>query len=402
MKTLILIAVCIGIGYGIALNEFRSRTTNIKNVLGSETDMTAALEKAKAAEAKRGKIEVLGGSEFDFGTMSRGTKRNHTFVFKNIGDAPVELANKGSTCKCTVGTLDAKTLEPGEETPVKLEWLAEGLVADFAQTATIGTSLFDQEEIKLTVKGKIGQAYVFDPPSADFRDFLAGEENEFKGRLYIFDEAAIEFSSLAWSDATLSSRIIGELGETKKLEKGEITQFADARTYFDFKILLKKGIPAGALSGNMVFTKKAENQEQTKTETINFPINGRSVAPIRVIAGPDYIEERNIFALGTAKSEAGLKKSFVLAIKNEDAANIEIKVGKVSPAPAEGALKVTITELKVLPKQKMFSVTLEIPAGTAPIEFGGAFGKDFAKIVLETNMESAPQFPMFIKFRISE
>ena len=152
----------------------------------------------------------------------------------------------------------------------------------------------------------------------------------------------------------------------------------------------------------MVFTKKAENQEQSKTETINFPINGRSVAPIRVIAGPDYIEERNIFALGTAKSEAGLKKSFVLAIKNEDAANIEIKVGKVSPAPAEGALKVTITELKVLPKQKMFSVTLESPAGTAPSEFGGAYGKDFAKIVLETNMESAPQFPMFIKFRISE
>ena len=401
MRTLILIVACIGIGYGIANSQFRSRTTDIKNIMGSELDMAGAIEKAKATVTKPGKIEVIGGTEFDFGTMSRGTKRQYSFVFKNIGEAPVELVNKGSTCKCTVGTLNAKKLEPGEETPVELEWLAEGLMADFAQTATIGTSAFDQEEIKLTVKGKIGQAFVFDPASADFRDFLSGDENEFTGRLYSFDESPLDISSVSWSDASLSSKITGEFEEAIRLKKGEIPQFADARSYIDFKIHLKKGIPAGVLSGNMVFNKKSD-KEDGKDEAINFPINGRSVAPIRVIAGPDYNEEKNIFDLRTAKSEVGLKKSFVIAIKNDEAKNIEIKLGKVSPAKAEGALKVTITELKVSPKQKMFSVTLEIAPGTPPVEFAGAYGKDFAKIVLETNMESAPQFPMFIKFRISE
>ena len=401
MRTLVLIVACIGIGYGIANSQFRSRTSDIKNIMGSELDMAGAIEKAKATVTKPGKIKVIGGTEFDFGTMSRGTKRQYSFVFKNIGEAPVELVNKGSTCKCTVGTLNAKKLEPGEETPVELEWLAEGLMADFAQTATIGTSAFDQEEIKLTVKGKIGQAFVFEPASADFRDFLSGDENEFTGRLYSFDESPLDISSVSWSDASLSSKITGEFEEAKRLKKGEIPQFADARSYIDFKIHLKKGIPAGALSGNMVFNKKSD-KEDGKDEAINFPINGRSVAPIRVIAGPDYNEEKNIFDLRTAKSEVGLKKSFVIAIKNDEAANIEIKLGKITPAKAEGALKVTITELKVSPKQKMFSVTLEIAPGTPPVEFAGAYGKDFVKIVLETNMESAPQFPMFIKFRISE
>lgn len=401
MRTLILIVACIGIGYGIANSQFQSRTADIKNIFGPELDMAAAIEKARASTSKPGKIEVIGGTEFDFGTMSRGTKRKYSFVFKNIGETPVELVNKGSTCKCTVGTLNAKKLEPGEETPVELEWLAEGLMADFGQTATIGTSAFDQEEIRLTIKGKIGQAFAFDPPSADFRDFLSGDENELKGRLYSFDEPTLEISSVAWSDASLTSKITGEFEEAKRIEKGEIPQFSDARSYVDFKIYLKKGIPAGILSGNMVFNKKSD-KEDAKEETMNFPINGRSVAPIRVIAGPDYSEERNIFDLRTAKSVDGLKKSFVIAIKNEEAANIEIKLGKISPPTAEGALKVTITELKVSPKQKMFSVMLEIPAGTPPVEFAGAYGKDFAKIVLETNMESAPQFPMFIKFRISE
>ncbi len=401
MRTLVLIVACIGIGYGIANSQFRSRTADIINIMGSDGDMSGVIEKAKASSAKPGKIEVVGGTEFDFGTMSRGTKRKYSFVFKNIGETPVELVNKGSTCKCTVGTLNAKKLEPGEETPVELEWLAEGILADFGQTATIGTSAFDQEEIKLTVKGKIGQAFAFDPSSADFRDFLSGDENELQGRLYSFDESPLEISSVAWSDASLASKITGEFEEAKRLEKGEIPKFADARSYVDFKIHLKKGIPAGVLSGNMVFHKKSD-KEDVKEETMNFPINGRSVAPIRVIAGPDYNEERNIFDLKSAKSVDGLKKSFVIAIKNEEAANIEIKLGKISPKDAEEALKVTITELKVSPKQKMFSVTLEIPAGTPPIELAGAYGKDFAKIVLETNMESAPQFPMFIKFRISE
>ena len=115
MRTLVLIVACIGIGYGIANSQFRSRTSDIKNIMGSELDMAGAIEKAKATVTKPGKIKVIGGTEFDFGTMSRGTKRQYSFVFKNIGEAPVELVNKGSTCKCTVGTLNAKKLSRGKK-----------------------------------------------------------------------------------------------------------------------------------------------------------------------------------------------------------------------------------------------------------------------------------------------
>ncbi len=401
MRTLILIVACIGIGYGVAFYEFKKRSADIKNVMGADADMEGFIEKAKSSERKPGKIEVIGGTELDFGTMRLGTKRSHNFIFKNVGESPVEVQYKTASCKCTVGKLDAKSLKPGEETQVELEWLAEGLLSDFAQTATIATSAVDQEEIKLTIKGKIGQAHVFDPPTADLRTILSSEETKFKARMYSFEESPLEIQFTRWSDNSLNTKITCVAESAKKLEKDEVPEFAEARYFVDFTINVSKGIPSGPFSGNMIFGKKPDKVDGPE-ETINFPVQGRSVSPIRVIGGPDYNEEKNIFTLGNAKPEEGLKKSFVLAVKTEEVGDIQLKVAKVIPAAAAEVLKITIAEVKVTPKQKMYSVTLEIPPGTPPVEFAGAFAKDFAKIVLETNMESAPQFPMYIKFRILE
>jgi len=406
MRTLVLVFVCLGIGYGIAVSQFQKRTADIENVMGTRRDMEAAIVEAKTSELKPGKIEVVGGTELDFGTMRLGTKRAHSFIFRNVGETPVEVVYKTSSCKCTVGKKDAKTLKPGDQTTVDLEWLAEGTQADFAQTATIATTALDQEEIKLTIKGKIGQAHVFDPPIADFREFQSSEEHEIKGRLYSFEEAPLEISSTHWSDKPLSPKINCALGEYKKLEKDEIPAYADARYYVDFTIQISKGIPAGPISGNMIFVKKSSKEdakEDAKPEQVELSVQGRSISPIRVIAGPDFNEERNIFTLGTTKSGVGLKKSFILSVKSEADKNVEVKLGDITPATAKDALKISINEVKgTSTKLKMFSVTIEIPPGSPTLEFGGAFGKDFAKIVLETNMESAPQFPMYIKFRILE
>ena len=236
----------------------------------------------------------------------------------------------------------------------------------------------------------------------DFREFQSGEVHELKGRLYSFEESPLEVTETHWSDKILLQKINCILGEYKKLEKDEIPAYADARHYVDFTVQVSKGIPAGPISGTIIFLKKSD-KEDAKTDQVELPVTGKSVSPIQVIAGPDFNEDRNIFTLGSAKSSVGLKKSFVVRVKTEGNSNVEVKLGDVTPATAKDALKISINEVKTTStKLKMFSVTVEIPPGGPTVEFGGAFGKDFAKIVLETNMESAPQFPMYIKFRILE
>jgi hypothetical protein len=65
-------------------------------------------------------------------------------------------------------------------------------------------------------------------------------------------------------------------------------------------------------------------------------------------------------------------------------------------------VKITVGEPKVSESQSLFPVTIEVPSGTQPCELNGSFGKDFGRIVFETNVETAREYPMLIKFKITE
>ena len=168
----------------------------------------------------------------------------------------------------------------------------------------------------------------------------------------------------------------------------------------DFTVTLSRGVPSGRFSGNVALTYSGESSGET--EQFNFPVRGRSVTVVTVVGGNDYNEEKNTLSLGSASSNVGLKKSFLLKVKNEGDVVPVVKLGKITPNAAADVLKVKIGEPTVSASQRIFPVTLEVPPGSPACEMAGAYGKDFAKIVLETNIESAPEFPMFIKFRITD
>ena len=89
----------------------------------------------------------------------------------------------------------------------------------------------------------------------------------------------------------------------------------------------------------------------------------------------------------------------MIAIRNEDSKqDPNVRIGKVLPSQ----LKASLGEPKVSPTQRIYPITLEIPPGTDPIELDGTFSKDFGKIVIETDVESSPEIPIFLRFRITE
>ena len=50
----------------------------------------------------------------DFGTIEQGTNVEHTFTFKNTGNAPLVITDATSTCGCTVPTYTEEPIPPGE------------------------------------------------------------------------------------------------------------------------------------------------------------------------------------------------------------------------------------------------------------------------------------------------
>jgi hypothetical protein len=107
--------------------------------------------------------------------------------------------------------------------------------------------------------------------------------------------------------------------------------------------------------------------------------------------------------MGVAESRKGIKKSIILKVKNIDGQPPEVKVREIRLQELDSSIvKVTIGEPKVSGSQSLFPVTIEVPPGTAPCELNGSFSKDFGRIVFETNVETAREYPMFIKFKITE
>lgn len=400
MRTLIFALLCVGFGFGIAKYRVTTETAKIRNVLGLKDDMDESIAKSLEDLRQPGRIELVGGDEFNFGTMKQGSKRTHSFTLKNSGGQPVQIAFKSSTCKCTVGKLKDKMLDPGQETSVELEWYAEKGMKEFAQTATISTSAYGQEEIKLTIRGNIGVSHVFSPPTIDFGDALSTEPKTIKGRMYSFEELPIDIERGGWSETSLSKYFDVRILNIEAIKPGSIADFADARQVMDFEVTLLKGVPPGRFNGEIVFrgTQSTEAQQGFAT----CAAMGRSVSSISIVGGREFNEELGILSMGVAESQKGIKKSVLLKVKNIDGQPPEVKVREILPAIALKNVNVSIGEPKISESHSIFPVTIEIPPGTEACELNGSFNKDFGKIVFETNVETAREYPMFIKFKITE
>lgn len=403
MKSLVFaIAASLLAGYGLASYFELNRNKGLTHIVGNVEDIDAALAGfavSKPGETeKTGKIEVVGGNEYDFGTMKIGGKGKHAFVFKNVGEAPADLWFIRSSCKCTVGRFQRATLKPGDQTEVELEWVLEGAASEFAQTATIGTTAPLQEEIALTIRGKIGQSHVFDPPGILIADKISTEELTFEGKLYCLEQAPMTFDEASIANATVAGKIFCAINQIRSLTAEESAAYPEAKSVLEYKVIVEKGIGATSLNTNIVFRNSRNNTE----EPAFLPVSGRIVTPVRIIAGGDYSEDRKILRLGIAPSSEGLKKSLLMAVSTKEFPEAEISFKEIQPAEFAGKINVTVGNPTVRGTSKIYPVTIEIPPGTEPVERNGSSGKDFAQVIFNTRMENSPTEMVFIQFRITE
>jgi hypothetical protein len=104
-----------------------------------------------------------GARVHEFGAMAVNEEKKHTFWIKNDGQGPLELEVGPSSCKCTVGKLSKKHVNPGESIDVELSWRGKEVTMNFAQYATIWTNDPDAPDIQFKVYGKVVEMYVVLP-----------------------------------------------------------------------------------------------------------------------------------------------------------------------------------------------------------------------------------------------
>ncbi|MCA9178162.1 MAG: DUF1573 domain-containing protein [Planctomycetales bacterium] len=113
------------------------------------------------------RIVVEGGTLYDFGAMDPSSSGAHEFVIRNEGAGPLKISDGGTSCKCTVAEIAKSTIEPGEQSTVKVEFHT-GRDKVYFQTITLNTNDPLQKSIRLQIRGEITVLIGAEPAAINF------------------------------------------------------------------------------------------------------------------------------------------------------------------------------------------------------------------------------------------
>ena len=90
----------------------------------------------------------------DYGDITKGSNGVRTFVFKNTGDAPLEIQGVRSSCGCTIPKKPEAPIEPGKKGEIRVRY-DTNRVGIFRKTITVNTNVASAAIIALKIKGNV-------------------------------------------------------------------------------------------------------------------------------------------------------------------------------------------------------------------------------------------------------
>lgn len=285
------------------------------------------------------RVEVVGGSEYDFGVMLRNAEGSHEFELRNVGDAELELEVTGSTCKCTLGSLENNVLAPGESTRVQMSWTAKTSGQDFRQSANLRTTDPERGELQLEIAGKVVDLLDAVPHVWNFGDAASGEAIEVESTVYNRHDHDIAFVEAHWAHPALE-----ELAEVevvaREVQPNEHELAHRARQAFDVTATIRPGLSQGHVNQALRLKFQQADEAERELEEIYISLIGRIVGPISLLGGPRLTGRDGgsyVFEMKPAAVGEGQKDKVYVVVRGEQHSAVGLTIKGVTPENALSA-----------------------------------------------------------------
>lgn len=393
----ILATIAVGAVLGLGFGQLQSRLATSgyeERFAGARATLAETRgEKTKAEMVTQStgtpKVEVVGGTEFEFGTMQHGESMSHSFVFRNIGDGPLNLDMGASTCKCTVGELKSSILQPGEETDVTLTWNAVSISADFGQSATIHTNAPESPEVQLRVRGQIADSFVIEPRELPVGELSVTDPITKTFHVFNYLKEAKELKDFVWSDEKSKDKVKISC-QPVAVDAQKFPQHKNALGAFEVQVTFEPGLSLGQLNSRISFG----TDQGEKVGTLELPVVGRVSGDIVLVGGPSFDSKLNTLRFGTVKSNEGAKVSISMAVQGSGRDDVLPEITSIKP---QESLQVTIGEPKTVGGRKYFPIHFEVPKGAPETYYAGGSPKDFGRVTVKTNHELSQEVSIHIQ-----
>lgn len=393
---IVLVAICLGVGIGVG-NTIVERLSHEELFLPAEYAAHAKRVEATKKNVKvsktQPKIELVNGAVYEFGSMERLSKQSHTFLIKNVGDAPLKLKVKRTTCKCTISAINGESFMPGETGEITVEWTGKTATRDpdFKQGVEITTNDPEMEALSLIISGYVTEAIRSYPSEVVIARVSSNDGADSEFRLYGFLSETLEILGAEFEEADTADRFAIEF---EPLPDDEVKKEKGAKCGVLGKLKIKSGLPLGPINQTI--------RVQTRVDediTIHMPIRGSVTSDILIASAPKFEPSRSLVNFGPLKRNEAAKIALQVFVKGDYRHDTKFSVGEVDPPEY---LKVDIGPPKELNNGKTIrhTVTIEIPAGLNRINRLGAEYAKHGRVVLETTHPATKQVPIRVRFAV--
>lgn len=408
--TLAILAAVIGLVCGRSAYQSRFGGDSAFGPFAADSDVTAesvSLAKVEAAPAKFPKLELVGDDEYDFGVMEPGGEASHSFIVRNVGEAPLEIDVSGSTCKCTVGSLEQSKLAPGEQTEVKLTWVAKTDSELFGQSATLRTNDPSQGELSLKVRGRVISSMTMVPRTLSFGDVEAGSPIVLESTLFSFSKTPIVAVEQEFSDPSMTAKATFEVEEVSVESTGEAA-YASATQAFKIRAEIDPGLRQGPLRENFVFKfapASAVNSEGAYDPDSVLQFTAETTG--KVVGVITLVESRRVYngdagyiiTMGEIDPTADSSTRVNIMLRGPQRESIRLTVGDVEPA---GILKAELGEPVGRSTTVLVPLILSVAEGAEPIDMMGRGGNNFGIVWLEADDPDVSPLRLRVRFEVPQ
>lgn len=388
LATVAILGLLLGIGLTWAeLGSYYQTPVGVglENLDSSLTSSSAGVPK------KLPRIVIVNGEDFDFGTMERDTTQSHAFEFRNEGEAPLTLIQRGTTCKCTLSDIEHSKLAPGQSTQVKLEWTALANEGQFRQSATIETNDPRRQFITLTVSGKITYSHRVSPTELVFTRLSAREPTTADVMVYGFhdndltiEHAIVDAATAEYFDVVIEPMTAEQMASEEGAKSGKIV-----------KLTIKPGLPLGDVRQKLRLSLDLPGKP-----VVEIPIEGRVTGDISIVGPRPWDADSSILAIGKVKTADGYRsKGLYLLIKGTAADKLALTPGRISPE---------FLQIHFEPVQRLSSsvakvpFTVEVPPGTSPANHSGSILGKMGQIEIEAGESDGQRIKFFVQFEVEK
>ena len=219
---------------------------------------------AQNAGAQDWATKMFDRVEYDFGSLARGAKSEHTFKIKNHFEEDIRIQSVQSSCGCTIPQISKEVLASGEEAELVTEFDTIKFKGPHSATITVTFAPPFSAEVRLQVRGYVRQDVVFEPGRIEFGQVPAADGAS--------QAVAISYAGQdGWKIEDVRSASDNYEVELRELER------AGSRVEYEMLVRLKETAPTGYLSDQLTLV-----TSDSERRYIPLMVEGRVVPAVDV------------------------------------------------------------------------------------------------------------------------